>query len=138
MRIANRWKVAVYPISSGRNWGYGSRVPAADGCVLLDLGRMNQIVDFNEELGYVTVEPGVTQAQLLLGSHLTFPCPQTVFGVLPHVPAARFFTAAPARPGRKAAARPASPRPPTFSAVPRVTPPDLVTGLPVKHIEAVG
>src|SRR5436190_13807330 len=64
MRIANRWKVPVYPISSGRNWGYGSRVPASDGCVLLDLGRMNRIVDFNEELGYVTVEPGVTQAQL--------------------------------------------------------------------------
>jgi 4-cresol dehydrogenase (hydroxylating) len=64
MRIANRWNVPVYPISSGRNWGYGSRVPASDGCVLIDLGRMNRILDFNEELGYVTVEPGVTQAQL--------------------------------------------------------------------------
>jgi 4-cresol dehydrogenase (hydroxylating) len=64
MRIANRWKVPVYPISSGRNWGYGSRVPAADGCALLDLGRMNRILDFDEDLGYVTIEPGVTQAQL--------------------------------------------------------------------------
>ncbi|HJZ96096.1 MAG TPA: FAD-binding oxidoreductase [Candidatus Solibacter sp.] len=64
LRIANRRRCAVYPISSGRNWGYGSRVPAADNCALLDLGRMNRILDFNEELGYVTVEPGVTQAQL--------------------------------------------------------------------------
>lgn len=64
VRIANRFRVPVYPISSGKNWGYGSRVPAADGCLLLDLGRMNRIVDFNEELAYVTVEPGVTQAQL--------------------------------------------------------------------------
>ena len=64
MRVANRWNVPVYPISSGRNWGYGSRVPASDGCALLDLGRMNQILDFDENLGYVTVEPGVTQAQL--------------------------------------------------------------------------
>ena len=64
IRIANRFRVPVYPISSGKNWGYGSRVPAADGCFLLDLGRMNRIVDFNEELAYVTVEPGVTQAQL--------------------------------------------------------------------------
>src|SRR5580704_1648892 len=64
LRIANRWQTPVYPISSGKNWGYGSRVPASDGCVLLDLGRMNRIVDFSEELGYVTVEPGVTQAQL--------------------------------------------------------------------------
>src|ERR1035438_1987513 len=64
LRIANRCGVPVYPISSGLNWGYGSRVPAADGCVLLDLGRMNRIVDFSENLAYVTVEPGVTQEQL--------------------------------------------------------------------------
>lgn len=64
VRIANRRRIPLYPISSGLNWGYGSRVPASDGCVLLDLGRMNRILDFNEELGYVTVEPGVTQAQL--------------------------------------------------------------------------
>jgi 4-cresol dehydrogenase (hydroxylating) len=64
VRLANRLGTPVYPISSGKNWGYGSSVPASDGCVLLDLGRMNRIVDFSEELGYVTVEPGVTQAQL--------------------------------------------------------------------------
>jgi len=64
LRIANRWRVPVYPISSGRNWGYGSRMPSESGCVLLDLGRMDRIVDFDEGLGYVTVEPGVTQAQL--------------------------------------------------------------------------
>jgi 4-cresol dehydrogenase (hydroxylating) len=64
VRIANRHGVALYPISSGKNWGYGSRVPSADHCALLDLGRMNRIVDFNEDLAYVTVEPGVTQQQL--------------------------------------------------------------------------
>jgi len=64
LRVANRWQTPVYPISSGKNWGYGSRVPASDGCTLLDLGRMKRIVDFSEELAYVTVEPGVTQEQL--------------------------------------------------------------------------
>jgi len=64
LRIANRCGVPVYPVSSGKNWGYGSRMPSADNCVLLDLSRMNRIVDFSEDLGYVTVEPGVTQAQL--------------------------------------------------------------------------
>jgi 4-cresol dehydrogenase (hydroxylating) len=64
LRIANRLLRPVYPISSGKNWGYGSRVPPAEGCVLLDLGRMNRILDFSETLGYVTVEPGVTQQQL--------------------------------------------------------------------------
>ncbi len=65
LRIANRYERPVYPISSGRNWGYGSRMPAKDGCALMDLGRMNRILDFHEDLAYVTVEPGVTQAQLL-------------------------------------------------------------------------
>ena len=64
VRIANRFQVPVYPVSSGKNWGYGSRVPTSDGCFLLDLGRINRILDFNEKLAYVTVEPGVTQAQL--------------------------------------------------------------------------
>jgi 4-cresol dehydrogenase (hydroxylating) len=64
LRIANQFHTPLYPISSGKNWGYGSRVPPMDGCALLDLSRLNRIVDFNEELGYVTVEPGVTQSQL--------------------------------------------------------------------------
>jgi len=64
LRIANRLGIPVYPVSGGKNWGYGSRVPASDGCVLLDLSRMNRILDFSEELAYVTVEPGVTQAEL--------------------------------------------------------------------------
>lgn len=65
MRVANRHRVPVYPISSGFNWGYGSRVPVASGCALMDLRRMDRIVDFSEELGYITVEPGVTQRQVL-------------------------------------------------------------------------
>lgn len=64
LAIANRFHTPLYPISSGKNWGYGSRVPPVDGCVLLDLSRMNRILDFNEELGYITVEPGVTQRQV--------------------------------------------------------------------------
>jgi 4-cresol dehydrogenase (hydroxylating) len=64
LRIANRHGVPVYPISGGRNWGYGSRLPAVSGCALMDLRRMDRILNFSEELGYVTVEPGVTQRQL--------------------------------------------------------------------------
>lgn len=66
LRIANQFAVPLYPISSGKNWGYGSRVPPVDGCALLDLTRLNRILDFSEELSYVTVEPGVTQRQLFL------------------------------------------------------------------------
>jgi 4-cresol dehydrogenase (hydroxylating) len=64
VRIANRYGFALYPVSSGKNWGYGSRVPPVSGCALLDLSRMNRIAAIDEDLGCVTVQPGVTQRDL--------------------------------------------------------------------------
>jgi 4-cresol dehydrogenase (hydroxylating) len=64
VRIAARHGVALYPVSSGRNWGYGSRVPVVSGCALLDLSRMNRITAMDDRLGCVTVQPGVTQRDL--------------------------------------------------------------------------
>ncbi|RVT87731.1 FAD-binding oxidoreductase [Inhella crocodyli] len=64
VRIASRFGVPVHPISTGRNWGYGSALPVNHGCVILDLGELRRIVAFDAELGVVTVEPGVTQADL--------------------------------------------------------------------------
>jgi 4-cresol dehydrogenase (hydroxylating) len=64
VKLAGQDSIPIYPISGGKNWGYGSRVPTTDGCILLDLSRLDRIVDFNEELAYVTIEPGVTQRQL--------------------------------------------------------------------------
>src|SRR6188472_1563740 len=49
LRVARRLGVPVYPYSPGKNWGYGSRAPVQDG-LLLDLGRMNRILDFSEDL----------------------------------------------------------------------------------------
>ncbi len=62
--IAGRHGVRVHSVSRGRNWGLGSRVAPDDGAVLLDLSRLDAIVDFDESMGWVTVEPGVTFAQL--------------------------------------------------------------------------
>ncbi|APW39502.1 FAD-linked oxidase [Rhodoferax koreense] len=64
MKIAHLHKVPVYPISTGRNWGYGSALPVRDGCVLLDLSPLQKILDFDAEFGAITLEPGVTQAML--------------------------------------------------------------------------
>jgi 4-cresol dehydrogenase (hydroxylating) flavoprotein subunit len=64
VKIANAHSMPLYPISTGNNWGYGSSVPPRANCTLLDLSRLNQILDFNEDLAYVTLEPGVTQQQL--------------------------------------------------------------------------
>ncbi|WP_152204899.1 FAD-binding oxidoreductase [Marinobacter changyiensis] len=71
LQIAQRWHVAVYPVSTGNNWGYGSANPVEDGCVILDLSQLDRISDFDPEMGVVTVEPGVTQGALrdFLDSH---------------------------------------------------------------------
>lgn len=64
VRIAKASRVPIYPVSRGRNYGYGARVPAHGGAVVFELKRMNRIVDFDEELAYVRVEPGVTFRQV--------------------------------------------------------------------------
>ncbi len=64
LEVAQRWAVAVYPVSTGKNWGYGSANPVEDNSVILDLSRLNRISDFDAEMGVVTVQPGVTQGAL--------------------------------------------------------------------------
>lgn len=64
VRIARRFSIPLYPISTGHNWGYGTSVPVRSPGVIVDLSAMNRIVEFDEELGVVTLEPGVTQGAL--------------------------------------------------------------------------
>jgi 4-cresol dehydrogenase (hydroxylating) flavoprotein subunit len=63
VRIANQYRLRLYPISRGRNWGFGSRVPVESGCCIVDLKRMNRILEFDENSAVITVEPGVTFEQ---------------------------------------------------------------------------
>ncbi|WP_406272942.1 FAD-binding oxidoreductase [Nocardia sp. NBC_00881] len=62
--VAARYRIPLHPISTGRNWGLGSKLPVHDGCAVVDLSLMNRILEINEELHYAIVEPGVTQGQL--------------------------------------------------------------------------
>lgn len=57
---------SLYPISTGKNWGYGTSQPTGltQNIILLDLSKLNTICDFDAELGLLTIEPGVTQQQL--------------------------------------------------------------------------
>ncbi|MBL8216373.1 MAG: FAD-binding oxidoreductase [Bryobacterales bacterium] len=61
LRSAQQDRVSVYPVSSGKNWGYGCTSPVVDDCVILDLSRMSRILAADRELGTVTLQPGVTQ-----------------------------------------------------------------------------
>lgn len=58
VRIANRFKIALWPISRGKNFGYGGAAPVQKGSVVLDLSRMKRI-QVDQENGTVLVEPGV-------------------------------------------------------------------------------
>ncbi len=64
VRIAGAHRVPLYPVSTGRNWGYGSSNPVRDDTLVLDLGDMNRVVEVNTELAYAVIEPGVSQQQL--------------------------------------------------------------------------
>lgn len=79
---ARRNHQALYPVSTGLNWGYGSRSPVRDGCVLVDLSKMNRILNADRisiDHPVAVIEPGVTQGQLadFLAQH----CPQLSFNV---------------------------------------------------------
>ena len=64
IRIARDHRISLYPISRGRNWGWGDACPVTDRQVILDLRDLDRILEINAELGYAVVEPGVTQGQL--------------------------------------------------------------------------
>jgi 4-cresol dehydrogenase (hydroxylating) len=64
VRIANRFKVPIYPISTGRNLGMGGSAPTFTGSVVLDLKRMNRVLEVSERNAYALVEPGVSYFDL--------------------------------------------------------------------------
>ncbi|WPN49687.1 FAD-binding oxidoreductase [Pseudomonas sp. P8_241] len=87
LKICNRFKVPLWPISTGRNFGYGSAAPGERGQVVLDLKRMNRILEVDAQLCTALVEPGVTYKQLQdylkernIPLWLSFPAPGPIAG----------------------------------------------------------
>ena len=54
----------MYPESTGKDLGYGGSAPAYSGSVVLDLKRINRILEVNEDNAYALVEPGVSYFDL--------------------------------------------------------------------------
>ena len=69
VRTANRYHIPLYPISTGRNLAYGGPAPVYSGSVVLDLKRMNRVLEVNERNAYALVEPGVSYFDLY--NHIT-------------------------------------------------------------------
>ena len=64
VRAANRYKVPLYAISTGKNFAYGGPAPNLRGSVTVDLKRMNRIIEVDERRHCAVVEPGVSYMDL--------------------------------------------------------------------------
>ncbi|WP_233863560.1 FAD-binding oxidoreductase [Paraburkholderia adhaesiva] len=64
LRVANEMRVPLWTVSTGRNFAYGGAAPRLSGSVVLDLQRMNRILDVDDRLAYALVEPGVSYFDL--------------------------------------------------------------------------
>ena len=87
MKIANAFRIPIYPISTGKNLGYGGSAPVLSGSVVLDLKRMNRILEVNEKGAYCLVEPGVSYFDLYRyiqerGLKVWIDCPDPGWGSL--------------------------------------------------------
>jgi len=64
LRIANQYRIPLWTISTGKNLGYGGSAPLLGGSVMLDLKRMNRVLEVNDKNHYALVEPGVSYFDL--------------------------------------------------------------------------
>ena len=64
LKIANHYKIPLWTISTGRNLGYGGSAPLLNGSMVLDLKRMNKVLEVNDKNHYALVEPGVSYFDL--------------------------------------------------------------------------
>jgi (+)-pinoresinol hydroxylase len=64
VRTANQHRTPLFPISTGKNFAYGGPAPSMRGCVVVDLKRLNRILEVNAERNFALVEPGVSYFDL--------------------------------------------------------------------------
>jgi 4-cresol dehydrogenase (hydroxylating) len=64
VRIANQYRIPLWTIATGRNLGYGGSAPVLDGSVVVDLKRMNRVIEVDDKIHYAVVEPGVSYFDL--------------------------------------------------------------------------
>lgn len=65
VKICGKYKIPIWTVSTGQNLGYGTAAPHHRGQVILDLKKMNKIIDVDPDLCTALLEPGVTYQQLV-------------------------------------------------------------------------
>jgi len=64
LAVARHYRIPLWTVSTGRNLAYGTAAPQKPGCIVMDLKRMNRIIEVNEKHAYAVVEPGVSYFDL--------------------------------------------------------------------------
>ncbi|MBV8740426.1 MAG: FAD-binding oxidoreductase, partial [Sinobacteraceae bacterium] len=64
VKVASELRVPLWTVSRGKNFAYGGAAPVLSGSIVLDLSRMNRILEVNEKFGYALLEPGVSYFDL--------------------------------------------------------------------------
>lgn len=85
VRIAGRYGIPLFPISTGKNFGYGGPSPNVHGSVVVDLKRMNRVIEIDGVRNFAIVEPGVSYFDLYRaiqekGLKLWVDCPDPGWG----------------------------------------------------------
>ncbi|MDO8344958.1 MAG: FAD-dependent oxidoreductase [Cellvibrio sp.] len=63
LALANEFKVPLWPISGGRNFGYGTSLPVDSRSFIVDLSQLRRVY-IDVKSSTALIEPGVTQADL--------------------------------------------------------------------------
>ncbi|MEM3564140.1 MAG: FAD-binding oxidoreductase [Candidatus Jordarchaeaceae archaeon] len=63
VKIANKYKIPVLPVTFGTNMA-GATIPTVEGSMIVDLSRLNNIIEINEESMTATIEPAVSFGKL--------------------------------------------------------------------------
>jgi glycolate oxidase len=77
IKIANKYKIPVVPWVSGIN--FGSIATPRKGGIVVDLRRLNRVIEVNEDDMYIVVEGGITWADLI--GYLNIHHPDLMAGV---------------------------------------------------------
>ncbi len=64
VKLANKYKQPLHAVSMGRNLGYGGSAVRLRGTAILDLKRMNKVLQIDEESAFCLLEPGVSYFDL--------------------------------------------------------------------------
>ncbi|MEC9340368.1 MAG: FAD-binding oxidoreductase [Pseudomonadota bacterium] len=85
VRLCHERSIPVWYYGTGKNVAYGGPAVKLTGYLVIDMKRMNRVLEVNEESAYAVVEPGVSYLQLYqhlqqIGSNLWIDCAAPAWG----------------------------------------------------------